>query len=120
MLPAAASSPKSFLAQKDPKTDLERMTCLAYYLTHYRSTPKFKTRELAALNTDAAWPNFSNPGVAVANATASKYLSPAGGGKKQITVQGERLVDALPDREKVKNLPTKRRRKSSKKKGTKG
>jgi hypothetical protein len=108
---------KSFLMQKDPQTDAERVTCLAYYLTHYKATSQFKTKELKALNIEAAQPPFSNPAVAVMNAAASRYLSPAGAGKKQITVQGERLVDALPDREKVKSLPSKRRRKSGRKKG---
>jgi len=88
---------KSFLAQKDPKTDGERITCLAYYLTHHKATPRFKTKALVAANVDAAQPKFSNPAVAVMNAAESKYLSAAGGGDKQITVLGEKLVDALKD-----------------------
>src|SRR5258708_15910352 len=31
-----ASSPKQFLVEKQPRTDVERVACLAYYLTHYR------------------------------------------------------------------------------------
>ena len=34
-------SPKDFLMEKAPNTDVERIACLAYYLTHYRSTPHF-------------------------------------------------------------------------------
>lgn len=49
------------------------------------------------------------------NAAGSKYLSAAGGGDKQITVLGEKLVDALPDREKVNALRKPRRRKAKKK-----
>ena len=117
--PAAPSgnlTAKSFLAQKDPKTDAERITCLAYYLTHYKATLRFKTKALAAANIEAAQPKFSNPAVAVMNAAGSKYLSAAGGGDKQITVLGEKLVDALPDREKVNTLRKPRRRKPAKKK----
>jgi hypothetical protein len=106
---------KSFLAQKDPQTDAERITCLAYYLTHYKATSRFKTKALATANVDAAQPKFSNPAVAVMNAAGSKYLSAAGGGDKQITVLGEKLVDALPDREKVNALRKPRRRKAKKK-----
>src|SRR5262249_5374315 len=94
--PGTTPTPKNFLAQKDPKTDAQRITCLAYYLTHYKATPQFKTKELTALNTEAAQPKLSNPAVAVNNAAGSKYLSAAGGGKKQITVNGEKLVEALP------------------------
>src|SRR5687767_3371055 len=36
-------SPKAFLAQKKPQTDIERIACLAYYLTHYIEMPHFKT-----------------------------------------------------------------------------
>jgi len=103
-----APTAKNFIAQKYPKTNVERVTCLAYYLTHYKGTPQFKTKELRALNTEAAQPKFSNAAVAVMNAAGSKYLSPAGGGKKQITVLGEKLVDTLPGRELVKNLPRRR------------
>lgn len=98
----AGLTPKQFMAQKKPKTDAERITCLAYYLTNYRQTPHFKTKELTDLNTkEAAGTTFSNAAVAVSNATRDQYLSPAGGGKKQITVRGEAVVEALPDREKV-------------------
>lgn len=107
---------KSFLAQKEPKTDAERITCLAYYSTHYKATPRFKSKELKELNVEAAQPQFSNIAVAVMNAAGSKYLSAAGGGDKQITVLGEKLVEALPDREKVNGLRAKRRRKATKKK----
>src|SRR3972149_5704868 len=53
-------SPKDFLLEKQPKTDVERIACLAYYLTHYRSMPHFKTIDLSILNTEAAQPEFAN------------------------------------------------------------
>jgi len=46
-------SPKDFLLEKQPRTDVERIACLAYYLTHYRATPHFKTIDLSILNTEA-------------------------------------------------------------------
>jgi hypothetical protein len=49
-----APAPKEFLLEKQPSTDVERIACLAYYLTHYRETLKFKTLDLAKLNTEAA------------------------------------------------------------------
>ena len=100
---APAATPKAFLAQKRPTTDVERIACLAYYLTHGRNTPQFKTRDLTKLNKEAAQPNFTNAALTARNATKpSLYLAQAGGGRKQITTRGEALVDALPDRDRVK------------------
>src|SRR5258706_13125530 len=57
-------SPKVFMANKRPKTDMERITCLAFYLTHSRGVQYFKTRDLTDLNKEAAQPQLSNPTVA--------------------------------------------------------
>jgi hypothetical protein len=62
-------SAKEFLMDKDPRTDVERVAALAYYLTHYANTPHFKTLDITRLNTDAAQRKFSNAAVAVDNAT---------------------------------------------------
>lgn len=95
-------SPKTFMAQKRPKTDMERVTCLGYFLTRYRGATHFKTRDLTDLNKEAAQPQLSNATVAARNAVSNQYLALAGGGSKQVTTRGEALVEALPDREKVK------------------
>jgi hypothetical protein len=91
-------SPKEFMVEKKPITDIERIACLAYYLTHYRDTPHFKTLDLSKLNTEAAQIKFSNPSVAVDNATSANLLVQAGKGNKQISSIGELYVQALPDR----------------------
>jgi hypothetical protein len=96
------SSPKAFMVEKKPITDIERIACLAYYLTHYRGTSHFKTLDLSKLNTEAAQIKFSNPSVAVDNATAAGLLVPAGRGNKQISAIGELYVQALPDRDAAK------------------
>jgi hypothetical protein len=70
-------SPKQFMLEKQPKTDVEKVACLAYYLTHYRDTPHFKTLDISKLNTEAAQMKFSNPAVAVDNASKTNYLVPA-------------------------------------------
>jgi hypothetical protein len=96
-------SPKQFLVEKRPKTDVERVTCLAYYLSRFRDTPEFKTKDITALNREAAQPALSNAAMAVSNAsTLSQYLVPSSGGRKQITPRGESVVEALPDRERVR------------------
>jgi hypothetical protein len=95
-------SPKDFLRDKKPQTDLERLTCLAYYLTHARGTAHFKTEDITALNTEAAGPRFANASATARNAVSqSRFLSHAGTGKKQLTALGEDVVTALPNRDAV-------------------
>src|SRR5439155_22512377 len=93
--------PKQFVAQKRPTTDTERVAVLAYYLTHTRGTTEFKTKDISALNKEAAQRAFSNTAFAVSNAAQSGYLAPASKGAKQITTRGEAVVEALPDRTRV-------------------
>lgn len=93
---------KQFILEKEPRTDVERIACLAFYLTHYADTPHFKTLDLSRLNTEAAQPKFSNAAVAVENATKMGYLVPAIKAHKQLSGAGERFVQALPDREAAK------------------
>lgn len=116
----ASTDPKTFIRQKAPINDVQRVACLAYFLTHVRGTPHFKSRDIAALNTDAAGPRI-NMSRAVNNAAnQNHYLAPAGGGKKQITSRGEDVVNALPDQEAVRaadvdSRPVKRKRTGVKK-----
>lgn len=95
-------SAKDFLMEKQPRTDVERVACLAYFLTHYRSTPHFKTLDLSKLNTEAAQPKFSNAATSTNNAVKLGYLVPSTKGQRQLSAVGERFVRALPDREAAK------------------
>lgn len=95
-------SPKAFLLEKQPQTDVERVACLAYYLTHYVNQPHFKTVDISLLNTQAAQVKFSNPAFATSNALKMGYLAEAGKGARQLSAAGERFVQALPDREAAK------------------
>lgn len=112
---------KAFMKAKKPMLDVQRVTCLAYYLTHAKSMPHFKTADITKLNTEAAQPALSNTTVAVDHATrTSQYLTTATGGKKQITPLGEAVVEALPNQEAVKAAVAEhgkpKRRKKAKKK----
>ena len=93
---------KEFLLKKQPKTDVERVACLAYFLNQYEGQSHFKTLDISKLNTEAAQTKFSNAAVAVENATKSGYLALAPKGCKQISGAGELFVEALPDREAAK------------------
>jgi hypothetical protein len=111
-------SAKDFMMDKQPRTDVERVVCLAYYLTHYANTPHFQTVDISKLNTEAAQIKFSNATVSVNNAIQGGYLAPASHGKKQISAAGERFVQALPDRDAARKVmdnvrPRRATRKSS-------
>jgi hypothetical protein len=110
-------SAKDFVMQKQPRTDVERVACLAFYLTHYRGSRFFKTLDISKLNTDAAQVKFANPAYAVANAEKAGLLVPAQRGQKQLSGVGEQFVLALPDREAAKaalaNLRKRRKAKKS-------
>lgn len=100
---SGAMTAKQFMTQKGPQSDIERVTCLAYYLTHNKGIGAFKTIDLTHLNVEAAQPRLSNPSLTARNAVTQQYLAPAGGGKKLITSRGEAVVRAMPDRTKVKD-----------------
>lgn len=110
-------SPKDFLFQKNPKTDVDRVACLAYYLTHFRNTVHFKTMDISKLNTEAAQIKLSNTSNAVNNATQSGFLVQAARGAKQMSAPGERYVDTLPDhaaaRKVMAEMRPRRRRKNT-------
>ena len=110
-------SPKDFLFQKKPQTDVHRVACLAYYLTHYRNIAHFKTTDISKLNTEAAQIKFSNASNAVNNATQGGFLVAAPRGTKQLSAPGEKFVDQLPDypaaRKVMSELNPRRRKKTS-------
>ncbi len=112
-------SPKDFLLEKLPGSNVERVACLAYYLTHYRDTPHFKTTDINKLNTEAAQPKFSNPAVAVNDSSKARLLVASGKGNKQLSAMGEQFVLALPNRDQAKSILNKMRPKRKAKKRAK-
>jgi hypothetical protein len=96
-------TPREFVSQKKPEALVERVACLAYYLARYRGVNHFKTADIVALNIEAAAHKFGNPSRDVDNADRHNgYLVSAGNGNKQLTIRGEAVVEALPDRDSVK------------------
>lgn len=113
-------SPKEFMLEKKPKIGIQRIACLAYYLTHYRDMPHFKTIDLTKLNTEAAQPRLSNAGAISSNAATAQYIVSSTKGKRQISAIGEQFVQALPDRKAAelvwKNLKPRKKNKKRQKK----
>lgn len=117
-------SPKEFLLEKAPHTQVDRVACLAYYLTHYEDIESFKTAEISKVNTEAAQPKFANAAQAVRDAIRRGLIvGAAKKGTRQISALGEQYVDALPDRAAANatlatQKPRGTKRKTSKKKST--
>ncbi|MGW5743939.1 hypothetical protein [Amycolatopsis sp. NPDC003861] len=96
-------SARDFMSRKKPGSQVERIACLAYYLTHHRDTAHFKASDISALNLEAAGQRFGNLPRDLDNADRqSGYVVSAGQGAKQMTARGDAVVEALPDREAVK------------------
>ena len=106
---AADLTAKDFLHEKQPKTDVERVTCLAYYLARYRDTRQFKTIDISKLNTEAAQVKLANASTTINNATKSGYLVAATRGMKQISANGEKYVEALPNQTAAKEIRSRMR-----------
>ena len=115
---SSEETPKEFLLRKRPNTNVERVACLAYYLTHYRDTPYFKTIDINKLNTEAAQIKLSNPSFAVGDAVRAGYLAAATKGMKQLSAPGEQYVEALPDRDAAKEVRPQTAKRSRKKTST--
>jgi hypothetical protein len=115
------ASPKEFMLEKDPKTDAERITCLAYYLTHYRDQPYFKTEDLSRLNTEAAQRKFANAAFTSKNAFRDGFLTAAPkAGFRQLSAFGEQYVQALPDHDAAKNVRKRMKPQRARSKGNGG
>lgn len=100
-------SPKDFMFQKRSGTALERVACLAYYLTHYRNTPHFKAIDISKLNTEAAQAKLSDASDTTRKAIRAGLLAAAPKGARQLSALGEKIVEALPDRDAVRALRSK-------------
>ena len=109
-------SPKDFLFQKQPRSEVDRVTCIAYYLTHHRDMPDFQTTDVNRLNTEAAQIKLSKPSQIVANATEDGLLATAPGGRKQLAKVGEKYVEVLPDHAGARSLLSKMRSRKPRKK----
>lgn len=99
------TSAKEFLLEKQPKTDVERLACLAYYLTHFRKQPYFKTDDLSRLNIEAAQRSLSNASFTAKNAWRDGFFVAAPKkGWRQLSALGEQYVQALPDQDVARGL----------------
>jgi hypothetical protein len=112
---------KTFMKNKNPNSETQRVACLAYYLNHASDVQAFKTADITKLNKDARGPDF-NATRAIDNASRATcgFLSAIGKGQKQLTAFGEEIVEALPSQEAVRELEATRKPGKRAGKGKKG
>ena len=116
---SSKETPKEFLLRKRPNTNIERVACLAYYLAHYRDIRQFNTIDINKLNTEAAQTKLSNPSHVIRDAVRSGYLvAAATKDMKQLSADGEKYVEALPDRNAAKEVKPQSSRRSRKRTST--
>jgi hypothetical protein len=124
---AAAASPrdkdlKTFVEEKNPKSDIQFATVAAYY---YRFEAPLSDRKETIDADDlknaarlANWRRFSKPYVPLNNARMQGYLDRAGGGAFRINAVGENLVAmTLPGTAAVGKAPRPTRKRVSRKRG---
>jgi len=104
-------SAKEFLKEKQPSSNVDKVACLAYYLTHYSETPHFKTVDISKLNTEAAQAKFSNATQSLKDAIRKGLVVTAGRrGFNQLSAVGEDYVNALPSQQEAKAVLASQRR----------
>jgi hypothetical protein len=105
---------RSFVRMKQPSSDVQRVACLVYFLTHTTGQQGFSAKEIGDAHTDSGASKI-NISRAVDNATRrSKYLSVRDGRQKQLTKLGEDVVAALRDQSKVAELESAARTRGAK------
>ena len=93
-----------FVAGKQPVDTYQRLACLAYFLEHKENKIDLSVKELKKANTDARQSNISNISQFLDLATRRHgFFTPAGHGKKRLSIRGSTVVEALPDQAAVKN-----------------
>lgn len=93
---------KDFVINKKPGTDAERVTCLAFFLTHMDGRESFATSDLSKANQQARLPPLSNAALAVRRAAKAGLLTKQRDGALQLSALGETFTHALPDRSAAK------------------
>src|ERR1035437_2887353 len=71
---------REFFREKQPISQVHRVACLAFYLTHFKGQPQFKTKDLTKVNSDGGQPQMSNASVSIANAEKARLITPIGHG----------------------------------------
>ncbi|MDO8538279.1 MAG: hypothetical protein Q7S21_05320 [archaeon] len=109
---------QSFLREKKPKNNYQVIACLAYYLDKVENTQEFGNDEITNANLRAKKSKFTNITRDMTNAQYQyQFITTAINDKKKkmLTDIGERVVEALPDNQKVIDIVKEARKRILKK-----
>lgn len=111
---------QEFIDAKRPKNNYQLIACLTYYLEKKEQITEVGTLEIREANSRARLPAIANLARDIQNTQYQyQFIMQASEGKKKLTTHGEKIVEVLPDQEKVmsiiKEVRTKIRRKQTKK-----
>lgn len=96
------ADPRRYFADKRPSTDIEKVLILGSSITS-SGEQRFDSNRLLEELRRAAVRQF-NVIEAAKSAVKKGYFAPAGEGKRQLTVLGEEVANALPDRAAVDSI----------------
>jgi hypothetical protein len=88
------NSAARFLSAKRPRTNIDRIVCIAAHLTA-QGVASFRTRDLSRANDDAGAEKFSNAALAVRIAKQRGYFASVKGGKVKLSPSGKQYVQRM-------------------------
>jgi len=94
--PDALEDARRFVAEKQPRTDVERVVCLGYCLDRFSGLKEFASTDVTRLNDELGLPRLSNPSFAVRKARTRGFFAQGEHYRLQITDDGKAVVESLP------------------------
>lgn len=88
---------RDFLLQKKPRTGVERVVCMAYYLLRHRNQQSFTNSDLLKMNSGVLNAGASLPR-RVSDAVKAGLLIQVTATEKKLTAKGEALALSMPKR----------------------
>ncbi len=94
----------NFVSDKAPRDLYQYTAVLAYHLKHYQKVNEFKTKDIKSAHVEARHPGLTNPADAISKAETRYRFFTKGKtrGTRQLSILGEKVVNALPDQDAVK------------------
>ncbi|MGA8575266.1 MAG: hypothetical protein WB609_06175 [Candidatus Cybelea sp.] len=97
-------SARQFSSGKQPKTAIERLVTLAYFLEESRGAHDYTAQDLISASKEAALPSRPSITSAIEKAKAEQLIAPNVLGRYHLTPTGRAYAEALPNRDRAQQL----------------